>query len=335
MVTILSIDGGGIRGIIPATLLIEFEKRTGRPICELFDLIAGTSTGGILAAALTVSNGRGRPRHTAKAVRDAYVAHGAEIFHRSTLRKVATLGGLTRPRYSPRALERMLIQFLGGERLHATLSEILITAYDMASSTPWFFKTWFAKRNHMPVDDPLLTQVVLATTAAPTYFPPLEMEGHCLIDGGVFASNPSLCAYAEARNLYPFEREFFIVSLGTGLQAHERSCSQVENWGIARWAAPISTVMLNSSSATVDYQMRALLGELNYARFQVRLGENASDMDDASEENIRRLEALARQEVIRNNAAIERVCKVLTAREKNISFRWRDTAAGGIQRYGT
>ena len=312
MVSILSIDGGGIRGIIPATLLIEFEQRTGKPICKLFDLIAGTSTGGILAAALTLPDGRGRPKYTAKEMLNAYVDHGGEIFHRSTLRAVATLGGLTRPIYSPRALDRMLAEYLGSARLHATLAEILVTAYDMASSTPWFFKTSFARTHRAPVDDPLLTQVVRATTAAPTYFPPLGMEGHCLIDGGVFASNPALCAYAQARNMYPLEREFLVVSLGTGLEVHNRPCSEIEHWGIAGWAVPISGVMLNSSSATVDYQMRALVGEPNYARFQVQLSQGAGGMDDASPENIRRLEALGKAAVQRDSAAIDRVCTALT-----------------------
>ena len=83
MVSILSIDGGGIRGIIPATFLIEFEKRTGKPICELFDLIAGTSTGGILAAALTLPNSLGKPEYSAEQVHSAYLEYSGTIFHRS------------------------------------------------------------------------------------------------------------------------------------------------------------------------------------------------------------------------------------------------------------
>jgi patatin-like phospholipase/acyl hydrolase len=311
MVSILSIDGGGIRGIIPATFLMEFEKRTGRPICELFDLIAGTSTGGILAVALTLPNSFGKPKYSAEQLRSAYFEHGAAIFDRSLLRSVTTLGGLTRPIYSPRALELMLEQYLGDKRLHTALTEILVTAYDMASGTPWFFKTSFAKHHRSPADNPLLTQVVRATTAAPTYFPPLMMEGHCLIDGGVFASNPALCAYAQARNMFPAEKEFLVVSLGTGSQAHNRPCSEVNGWGIMNWAVPISAVMLNSSSASVNYQMRALVGSENYARFQVQLDAVAMGMDDASEKNTRRLEALAERAVRQQSAAIDRLCRSL------------------------
>lgn len=314
MVTILSIDGGGIRGIIPASFLEDIERRTGKPASALFDIIAGTSTGGILAAALTAPDENGNPRYSAAFVREAYFRHGPEIFHRGTLRSVATLRGLTRPTYSPRALERLLEQFLGQTRLSETLTEILVTAYDMASSTPWFFKTSFARENPAPVDDPLLSQVARATSAAPTYFPPLALEGLCLVDGGVFAANPALCAYAQVRNMFPGEREIFVVSLGTGLQDHNRPCSQVSNWGIIDWAVPISTVMLNSSSATVNYQMKALVGSKSYARFQVHLSKEAGGMDDASEKNLRYLDTLGRKAVSDNSAALDAVCKTLLSR---------------------
>ena len=312
MVSILSIDGGGIRGIIPATFLMEFEKRTGKPTCALFDLIAGTSTGGILAATLTVPDSRGQPKYTAEQVLAAYFEHGGAVFHKSLVRTVTTLGGLVKPIYSPRTLELMLDAYLGTERLHTTLTEILVTAYDMTSSTPWFFKTSFARHHRAPADDPLLTQVVRATTAAPTYFPPLMMEGHCMIDGGVFACNPALCAYAQARNMYPEEKEFLVVSLGTGLQLLHKPCTEIENWGIADWAVPITGVMLNSSSETVNYQMRALNGIKNYVRFQVQLEEDATGMDDASEENMLKLEALAQKAVRQNSLTIDRLCRALT-----------------------
>jgi patatin-like phospholipase/acyl hydrolase len=318
MVSILSIDGGGIRGIIPATFLVEFEKRAGKPICELFDLIAGTSTGGILAATLTVPDSSGKPKYSAEQIRTAYFEYGGDIFHKSLLRTVTTLGGLVRPIYSPRTLDMMLEQYFGSARLHTTLTEILVTAYDMTSSTPWFFKTSFAKHHRAPADDPLLTQVVRATTAVPAYFPPLMMEGHCMVDGGVFASNPALCAYAQAHNMYPEEEEFLVISLGTGLQIPQRNCQEIENWGIINWAVPIIDVMLNSSSETVNYQMRALNGIKNYVRFQVQLDEDATGMDDVSKENMLKLDALAQKAVRQHSATIDRLCRILVKRDTKL-----------------
>lgn len=311
MVSILSIDGGGMRGIIPATFLVELEARTGRPVCELFDLIAGTSTGGALAVGLTVPDSQGKPKYTAEQLRAAYFEYGDAIFHRRLLRSVTTLGGVLGPTYSPHALELVLEQFLGDQRLHSTLTEILVTSYDMASSTPWFFKTSFAREHPNPVDDPLLSEVVRATTAAPTYFPPVTLGSHCLIDGVVFAGNPALCAYAQARNMFPLEEEFFVVSLGTGLQERDRYCVEVKQWGVKDWAGSIIGVMLNASCASVNYQMQALVGPGNYIRFQAPLGLENSDMDDASSENMQNLLAIAQQTVGEESVLIGQVSSIL------------------------
>jgi len=318
MISILSVDGGGIRGIIPATFLVEIEKRTEKPTCELFDLIAGTSTGGLLAAGLALSDENGRPKYTAKQMLAAYFEEGGSIFHKSLLRRVVTLGGLIAPKYSGRPLEKTLQNYLGDARLHQTLTELLIPAYDMASSTPWFFKTSYAKQTRTPTGNPLLTEVIRATTAAPTYFPPLSMEGHCMIDGGVFAGNPALCAYAQARNAYPDETEFLVVSLGTGQEPHNLPCSKIRSWGIVGWVAPINTVMLNASSATVNYQMRALVGIKNYTRFQVQLDDANAAMDDASPENMLRLEEIAKQAVKQHSGAIDCLCQALLQNLENL-----------------
>lgn len=318
MVTVLSVDGGGIRGIIPATFLAEFEKRTGKPICELFDLIAGTSTGGLLAAGLALPDENGSPKYTAQQMLAAYFEDGSSIFHKSLFRQIMTLGGLIGPKYSGRPLEKTLASYLGDARLHEVLTELLIPAYDMASSTPWFFKTSYARQTRTPAGNPLLVEVVRATTAAPTYFPPLSMEGHCMIDGGVFAGNPALCAYAQARNVYPDETEFLVVSLGTGQEPHNLPCSKIRGWGIAGWVAPINAVMLNASSATVNYQMRALVGCKNYTRFQVQLDGSTAAMDDASPENMLRLEEIAKQAVTQHSGAIDALCQTLMQNSESL-----------------
>ena len=106
---ILAIDGGGIRGLIPALVLAEIEQRTGRPICSLFDLVAGTSTGAILACALT------RPRPMpADRLAAIYEEEGPEIFDASLLKRITSLGGVIDERYDARGLVRSLRRHLGG-----------------------------------------------------------------------------------------------------------------------------------------------------------------------------------------------------------------------------
>lgn len=310
MVSILSIDGGGIRGIIPAAILAEIEKRTRKPVCELFDYIAGTSTGGIIAAMLATPGDKGNPMFTAEQVKSMYIELGSNVFHSSFIRKILTLGGILGTRYSSRRLEKYLKEYLKGTRLHSTLTKLIVPSYDTESCSPWFFKTTKALRYKGTLDDPELSSVVRATTAAPTFFPPLKLDGHCFIDGGVVTNNPSLCAYAEARKLNPKD-EIIIVSLGTGRLLEFHKYSEIKNWGALNWAIPIFNVLSNSSSTTVDYQMKTLLGKDHYFRFEFILDRQAERMDDASKKNIQYLESVARKVLAENTGNIETICKLL------------------------
>lgn len=312
MITILSIDGGGIRGLIPAAFIAEIEKRTGKPACRLFDLIAGTSTGGILAAMLTVPNAQGKPRYTAAQVQSLYTRFGRTVFQSSLWRKTWTLGGLANTHYSSEGLQALLDEYLGNARLHCALTDILITAYDMQSASPWFFKSRFAAGHRSDEDDPLLSQAVLATTAVPTYFPPCRIGEHCFIDGGVFAVNPTMCAYAEIKKLNRYENDILIVSLGTGEHNDSYTYKETRNWGMLRWAVPIIGVFTNSGP-TVDYQMKQLAGTQQYFRLQIPLDSDSIAMDDAGDANLRRLEAAARDGVRRHGDTIDTICGILTA----------------------
>jgi hypothetical protein len=209
--TILSIDGGGIRGIIPAIILAEIERRTGRRIAELFDLIAGTSTGGILALGLTVPQqpkGTG-PRFSASQLVGFYEQDGKEIFH-SFWRDVVSLHGLVEQRYPSEPFERVLQSYLGEQtRLSQALTEVLITSYEIETCRPFFFTRRKARERHGGRLDPRMWEVARATTAAPAYFAPFQIKRSrrspllplTFIDAGVFVNNPTLCAYAEAVSL--------------------------------------------------------------------------------------------------------------------------------------
>ena len=321
MITILSIDGGGIRGIIPATFLAHIEKLTGRPICSMFDYIAGTSTGGIITAMLTARGEGKNPKYSAAEVRALYEKLGKKVFDTSALRRVRTLRGIAAPKYSAAPLERLLREHLGDARLHSTLTNVLMPAYDMGSCAPWFFKTRHARRSTLLTQqsrgasekDPLLWQAVRATTAAPTFFPPYSMHGRCLIDGGVFANNPMLCAYAEAQRAERGAPEILAVSVGTGENCQTTACGKIQKWGSVKWVLPLFGVFINSSSATVDYQMRALIGTALYKRYQIQIEKEHEAMDDASAENIARLNAYGRALIARNLESIEILCKILKA----------------------
>src|SRR4051812_39696541 len=211
---VLSIDGGGIRGLIPAIVLTEVERRSGRRVWEMFDLIAGTSTGGILACALCAPD----PLPASEVVK-LYEDEGPDIFSRSLFQRIRSADGLLDEKYDDAALDRALERFLQQKLLSQTKPDIIVPAYDTNEPGPYFFKTTDAKAS--PDDDFPLDVVARATSAAPTYFEPVDSKKKALVDGGVFAANPAMCAVAEALNTVA-PKDVVLVSLGTGERTHKR-----------------------------------------------------------------------------------------------------------------
>ncbi|MEA2124204.1 MAG: hypothetical protein QOI80_986, partial [Solirubrobacteraceae bacterium] len=177
---VLAIDGGGIRGLIPALVLAEIERRTGRRVAELFDLIAGTSTGGILACALARPGDDGKPRYTAEELTGLYVSEGPKIFHHSLLHTVESAGGILDQRYENTGLVRALDHYMGDAKLSETLVPVFVTAYDIENRRAFFFRTAAAREK--PGYDFRLADVAHATSAAPTYFEPARVGEFALID---------------------------------------------------------------------------------------------------------------------------------------------------------
>ena len=293
-VKILSIDGGGIRGIIPAMILAEIEEQTGKRITDLFDLIAGTSTGGILALGLTVPNRRQRPQYSAQRLVRLYETDGKRIFHRPVLHTLHSVGGILQEKYPADGIEKVLANYFKKVRLKHALKEVLITSYDIERRKPYFFKRRKAKKKNSRHDF-LMARVARATAAAPTYFEPAKLtqdqgRGYrALIDGGVFANNPALCALVEAAANCPKEPDFLVVSLGTGVHIRKLLYKKAVDWGLVQWAPSLLSVVFDGVSDAVDYQLKQLLlpkqnGGSRYYRFQAELKQANDDRRRKSEE---------------------------------------------------
>lgn len=311
---ILSVDGGGIRGLIPALVLARLEERLGSAtggkarLGDYFHLFAGTSTGGLISLALTAPTGV-----AAADLAVFYVEDGPKIFKRGIFDAIGDVGGLARPLYGPEPLARALKARLGDSRLSQAKRDLLVTAYDMTERQPFFFKRWRAResadRDHSIVD------VGLATSAAPTYFPshgvrvPGDPAPHALVDGGVFADDPTVAAIAEALGRSKDEpaqlspHDLFVVSLGTSRYVPRYTQREVSRWGKVRWVVlggdepPLISAMLNGSADGTDYWAHMLLNHKpdagppspatighgpRYFRLQVDIPTEVA-MDDASE----------------------------------------------------
>ena len=212
IITILSIDGGGIRGIIPAILLAEMEKVTGKKIYELFDFFAGTSTGGILTLLLNKPN----PLAASDLIELYGGIDGKRIFKKNcfTLLNYIFKG----PKYDKKGIESVLSEKLGDTLLKDTLKPVLITSYETECRNATFFSNYDCRYK-----DLFLKEAARATSAAPTYFEPLNIQYKgTFIDGGVAANNPAMCAYVEVLKLLkregidPDSKKIIVVSLGTG-----------------------------------------------------------------------------------------------------------------------
>jgi len=313
---VLSIDGGGIRGLIPALLLQELERLAGRPVCELFDLIAGTSTGGILALALARPGTDGRPAYSAADMVELYEKQGSEIFSRSIWHRARALGNAFEEKYPTGPVEQVLGRYFGETRLSEALTNVLITSYEIEERRPFFFKSHNAKKD--TADDFPMRAAARSTSAAPTYFEPAKVtvstpHGYqALVDGGVYANNPAMCAYVEALTKWEPER-IVLLSLGTGEAVEPIAYKSAKDWGLVNWAQPILNVVFDGVSDTVDYQLRSLAGQdrgklADYWRLQLRLAPGHDAMDDTSEENLRGLRAAAEQLVAGSPAALAQIC---------------------------
>jgi patatin-like phospholipase/acyl hydrolase len=311
---VLCVDGGGIRGVIPAMVLADLEERTGKHTAELFDLIAGTSTGGIIALALTVPGEDGKPRWTANDLVGLYLTEGPRIFHHSIGRMLETGLGLLDEKYDAKPLDEALKTYLGDAMISEALTDVLVPSYDLEHRMPFFFKTDRAKEK--PEHDWAMHEAARATAAAPTYFEPekLTAEGltFALCDGGVFAANPAMCAYAEARRRHP-RADIRLVSLGTGQLTRPLHYDQVKGWGLIEWARPLFDVVFDGVSDATDYELTQLLPASDYTRFQVELVGASDSLDNANEQNLEALQRLARTLIKERADDLERLATELTA----------------------
>jgi len=298
---VLSLDGGGIRGIIPALVVAHLERQMGAPASELFDLIVGTSTGGILALGLSLQDQQGGSLLAAKRMVALYERHGAQIFERSLWRKLRTAGGLLEEAYSHEALESVLHKYFANKRMGDCGTPVMVTSYDIERRKTVFLKSWHPDHSEL-----LCAEASRATSAAPTYFEPVNLkwaeQSATLIDGGVFINSPAVSAYAEACKLFPDE-PIAMLSLGTGELTRPIPYDAARTWGSALWIMSLLDCMFDGASKAADHQMRLFMGD-HYLRVQTPLHFASDDMDDASRANIRNLKQTAKELIEREEDAL-------------------------------
>lgn len=301
---IISIDGGGILGMIPAMVLAEIERRTCRHTVDYASLFGGTSTGGILACALAQPNGK-VPARSAEEIPALYRDKGPEIFHRSFWYRIKSGDGYMAPKYPIDGLARVMREYMGKVRMSEALRPTFVTTYDLAASTPLFIKS------HTNGVSFYMADAVIATAAAPSYFPPHQVGPHVLIDGGIFAKNPAICAWREAVGLWGLDQPYIVLSLGTGMNDHPVS------YDVAKGAGPIGLIKdvgiigrtMDGQCDTANHIMEGL-PNTTFIRLDYRMTVEGR-MDDASKDNLNKLEKAGQKLIQKNSDTLDWLCDTI------------------------
>ena len=306
---ILCLDGGGIRGVIPAVWLAELEaelrkKKKDALLRDHFDLVAGTSTGAILACLVASGTpAADMPRLYEEFGREVFPGTASRLWSRA--RRLFSEGP-SAPKYDDRGLERALRRRFGEARFGELPMRTLVTAYDTLAREGVVMKN-FGGDGEPPghYDEVPVWEVAKSSCSAPTYFPAHVLTWRDvrmpLIDGGVVANNPTVCAVAEAvriqggkpaRSRVKLE-QFFVASLGTGELNRPISVEDAREWGALEWAIPIIDVLFDGAGDATHYAARQLLPEDRYVRLQTGLDDAFDDLDDASSTNLNALRRIA------------------------------------------
>lgn len=286
---ILALDGGGAKALFTAHVLARLEEDLSVSIAGSFDLIAGTSAGGIVALAL----GAG---FTPREIVSHYEELVATVFPAARRRLWRRSRQLTAPIYDASALRSALTGLLGGRLLGDSAKRLVIPAWDVQRGSVHIFKTPHHTRLARDWRIPMV-DVAMATSAAPLYFPAARVDGHRLIDGGVWANNPSVVAIAEAVSMLGMPLDSVrVLNVGTtdGLTNHSK---RLDRGGLAHWAKPIAPLVLRAGSRGGQGIAEHLIGKSNYTRFDAVVPGGLYALDSADPRDLAGLAASVSREL--------------------------------------
>jgi patatin-like phospholipase/acyl hydrolase len=255
---VLAIDGGGIRGLLSTCLLQRIVSTPGlENLFDDIDLVAGTSSGGLIALAIAYPM-------KLTVIRNLFINSGPKIFDDSWLDDLVDLGKLGGADYSITPLRRELQKLFGSATLGQLKKRVLITSFDLDNGVPhrrsWkpkLFHNFIGRGNDRSIP---VFKVGLYTSAAPTYFP--SVDGY--IDGGIYASNPSMCALAQTQDgrysPTPSIDQIILFSVGTGTSLQYIK-GRSHDWGYVQWVKPLINLMWDGTSGIADYQCQQMLGD--------------------------------------------------------------------------
>ena len=339
--TVLTIDGGGVRGIMTARFLQEIEERTGKKTSELFDLIAGSSTGAILAGSLTIAdeNDPTQAKYSAKDMKNFYLQYAAQIFPANRNRQIKNLVPGLNGFFNPAPFEKILEDHLGDAKMGDSLNHLMIAGTDMKKFRPvWMcnFKE-MGKRADLPQkwESLKLRDAIRASASPPTIFPakyiytqpnknsPQVHERHAFLDGSMFSATISRRAYTRALKLAPSDARIVVVSLGTGCIEPNLTPDEINKMSLLDWvnSAKGTSIFSTSIEMTIRDILNDLREEIGEDLFRFDPSIDTMDIDrpdmgltNAKAENLQKLIKAAEKMIDLHDERIDDLCEILLAR---------------------
>ncbi|WP_445154673.1 CBASS cGAMP-activated phospholipase [Arthrobacter sp. Hor0625] len=275
MKRILTIDGGGIKGVFPAAFLADLEDELDQPIASYFDLIVGTSTGGIIAIGL----GLGIPAHE---ILRFYEERGPEIFRGG--KGLGRLKQLFTAKYNPAPLKAALVDVFGDRKLGESSTRLMIPSLDLETGAVHVMKT--AHHPRFERDYKMLAvDAALATAAAPTYFPTHRLSvGIPLVDGGMWANNPMGPAAVEALGILEWQKgDVKLLSIGCTDEVFTMKADRKRQLGLNYWATRLVGVFMAGQSSSSLGTAQLLLGHENVVRVSPTVSPKRFQLDGIEE----------------------------------------------------
>lgn len=275
-INILSICGGGIRGIIPMKVLVEIERLIHNKmpsITNIFDLYVATSIGSVIICGLLLKN----KKYTAKTMMNLFNENASDIFSNSWKYKFSSLFGLYKAKYSGKYWYTFIREIFGNTKIKDLKKRIIIPIVDTMTNNLLYIDSY-----DNSYEDMLVSDVLLGATAAPYYFPPYCFEHnsrkYCFIDGGISINNPSILSVLKAKNIFGHNNEFYHLALGTGYCTLQKPFS---NWGLFQWTNNIIPYIMHTTNISHENHLALLTNNINYFKINPKLSMDIDAFDNA------------------------------------------------------
>jgi patatin-like phospholipase/acyl hydrolase len=277
---LLSIDGGGIKGLIPSQILYRIETEFGVNLYNFFDAYSGTSAGSMIIGAIAYNKATGKDL-VEKLLPDS----SAKKMMKQTIKDVILNVIQINPKYDGIEKRKIIDDNVGKKLLGHTSKYVLIPSYNISLERTVFFKSWEQTTGDYKVSD-----IIDASSAAPSYFPGIKIDGHYYIDGAISANNPTDSMYCDMLSLRPGDH-IKILSLGTGFPEEKENKKNIRFWGGIQWAlhGNLINILMKGPEKIVQYRTDKFTKSLGHEYLRIDGIIKNTSIDDTSDNNLKEL----------------------------------------------